>query len=297
MVNQSKIQQLEVIIPTHNRINDLNQTLDLLLNMGFSQGQIHIIDDGSTDDTYETIKRRFTDIDIHRFDKPRGVIVARNELWRRCKKEFVLSLDDDSSPRNIDQVIEAISILKTNSSYGIFAFNINEKGKTLNLDSQVRNLRLFTACGALFKKEILEKLEYYANTYLYFHGEELDCSIRAHINGYQVVTQNNLIVDHRVNWKKRNTKLFGKYGKIWRSANGFSANLIIAASYYPYVYILPFVALYTYKRFIRFVIMKGHVFGFLGGIFRMLLLIPKSLINQPRMQSKAFKQWVQLPVK
>ena len=53
-----KINEIDVLITTRNRINDLCFTIDHCLSIGFGQDQIWIVDDNSTDGTYEYISNQ-----------------------------------------------------------------------------------------------------------------------------------------------------------------------------------------------------------------------------------------------
>lgn len=296
------LDDIEIIIPTYNRSNELSITLKILLDFGFTQSQIYVYDDSSTEDTKTLINQDFSSINYHKPTLPGlGVIVARNHLWSLTTRPFVLSLDDDSAPQNIETILNAVNILKNNQQAGVFAFNIHE-GIQLPPAKEMtklttRPVRLFTACGCIFTRDLIESLKYYAWGPLYFHGEELDCSLRATQANFELITCDDLVVHHRVDWTKRNLKVWGKYGKIWRSASGFSANLIIALKYYPIGIDILFIVKYTLMRFYEYLIKRGHFLGFILGLLRFILLAPKTLLNMNKLGLNTFKNWIILPTK
>ena len=86
-----------IIIPVHNRPNLLGRTLESVRRQSFSDFEVIIIDDGSTDDTPKVIQgfcstdSRFRGISQ---DKS-GVSVARNRGMNEASSEWVVFLDSD----------------------------------------------------------------------------------------------------------------------------------------------------------------------------------------------------------
>ncbi|WP_075590601.1 glycosyltransferase family 2 protein [Labilibacter marinus] len=293
------LDKLDIIIPTFNRWKELHTTLNVLLTFRIQQEQIFIYDDSSNNETEKNILALFPEVHYFRpSTKGNGVIKARNYLWSCTSQPYVLSLDDDSAPIKKEDIIEAIKTLSSKPNAGIFAFALHESPNApieLPSETNLRPIRLFTACGCIFKQEVLKSLKYYAWERLFFHGEELDCSIRAFKKNYNVITRDDIIIHHRVDWNKRNLKRWGKYGKIWRSANGFSANLIIALKHYPLGLDIAFIGLYIIKRFWQYAVKKGHFIGFIYGILRFSYFIPSIILSLNKLSYKQFKEWISLP--
>ena len=116
------MEKIDVIITTKNRIKDLVITIRHLLKIGFEEKQVYIIDDASEDQTYNVIQNEFPTINIRRNESSKGLIVNRNILMDWTSNGHVLSVDDDSYVLTGADVNEAISILESDESYGIFHF-------------------------------------------------------------------------------------------------------------------------------------------------------------------------------
>ena len=87
--------EVSVIIPTYNRSFYLRQAVESVLNQTFSDFEVIVVDDGSTDDT-EAVMQEFSDSRIHYFHQSnRGRSVARNNGFNHAQGEYIAFLDDD----------------------------------------------------------------------------------------------------------------------------------------------------------------------------------------------------------
>jgi glycosyltransferase involved in cell wall biosynthesis len=88
--------RVSVILPTYNRAYILPEAVESVLQQTFSDFELIIADDGSTDETAQMV-RRFRDPRIRflRNEKNRGVAAARNHALGPARGEFVAFLDSD----------------------------------------------------------------------------------------------------------------------------------------------------------------------------------------------------------
>ena len=89
---------VSVIVPTFNREKLLPRALDSILNQTYSDWEIVIVDDGSTDNTAGLVadyKRRIGDRILCLHQPNRGVSRARNRGIDECRGRFVAFLDSD----------------------------------------------------------------------------------------------------------------------------------------------------------------------------------------------------------
>jgi len=101
--------KVSVVIPTYNRASFLKEAVDSVLAQTYVIDELIIIDDGSTDNTEETIKD-YTDKRIKYFkhEKNKGNIggsIARNTGIKLATGEFIAFLDDDDlwQPQKIEK--------------------------------------------------------------------------------------------------------------------------------------------------------------------------------------------------
>jgi GalNAc5-diNAcBac-PP-undecaprenol beta-1,3-glucosyltransferase len=86
-----------IIVPTYNRAHLIVQTLQSILNQDFTDFEILIIDDGSTDDTEEVVEINFpTQTKIHYIRKKNEErSIARNTGFMLAQGEYVVFFDSD----------------------------------------------------------------------------------------------------------------------------------------------------------------------------------------------------------
>ena len=90
------IPTISIIIPTYNRAALLKETLESVLAQTYTDYEIIIIDDGSTDHTEETVQAFLTDDRIRYIKQPNaGVSVARNHGIFEARGEWIAFLDSD----------------------------------------------------------------------------------------------------------------------------------------------------------------------------------------------------------
>lgn len=89
-----KIPKVSVIIPTYNRAHFVIEAIESVLNQTFQDFEIIVVDDGSTDNTREALKKFGSKI-RYTYQENRGVAAARNTGIRAAKGEFIAFLDHD----------------------------------------------------------------------------------------------------------------------------------------------------------------------------------------------------------
>ena len=114
--------KISVVIPTYNRKHTLPRALDSVLAQSYQPFEIIVIDDGSTDDTFDLIKSKYPSIKLLESLKPskslkgyspKGVSVARNVGIKQSKGDWIslLDSDDEWTP---DKLIKQVQLLKKN---------------------------------------------------------------------------------------------------------------------------------------------------------------------------------------
>jgi len=90
-----KFPRVTVILPTYNRAELLKAAIEGILRQTYSNFELIVVDDGSTDRT-EEVARSFADDRIRYIKTPhRGGAFARNEAIRSAHGEYIASQDDD----------------------------------------------------------------------------------------------------------------------------------------------------------------------------------------------------------
>lgn len=91
--------KISIIIPTYNRKQAVLKTANCLLKQDYPRQkyEIIIVDDGSTDETYEMLKR-IKDIRVFRQNN-KGPAAARNLGIKKAKYDLIAFTDDDCLPQ------------------------------------------------------------------------------------------------------------------------------------------------------------------------------------------------------
>ncbi len=87
-----------IIIPTYNRGYILSKAIESVLKQNFSNWELIVVDDGSTDNTPQVVKSFLTDkrISYIRLPDNRGVNYARNIGISKAKGKYIVPLDSDN---------------------------------------------------------------------------------------------------------------------------------------------------------------------------------------------------------
>ena len=108
---------LSIIIPTFNRCELLNRALNSVFNQTYSDYEVIVIDDGSTDNTAEMLQNNFAQFRYF-FQSNNGVSAARNKGLEMANGRWIAFLDSDDEwlPQKLEK---QISLLKANPDYKI----------------------------------------------------------------------------------------------------------------------------------------------------------------------------------
>ena len=270
-----------------------------MISIGFQQNQFYIIDDGSTDDTSQKIGELFPQINIRVNTVSRGLMTNRSDMMEWTKNEYILSLDDDSHIRTREDVEEALCLMDSNPNYGIFHFCVyNQLGpppEKEKLKNTFRLLRGYIGCGHLIKREVIQKVGRYREEFV-FYCEELDYSLRAFKLGYKTISQDNLIVHHRIDInaraKQKNTvNSMGIYGREWRNIHLYANNMIITGLHYPIGIDWFFILYRAWQAFVNMVIKEKQFIAYFKMLGRFTSFFPYMFSKSEKLGYKSFVEW------
>src|SRR5262249_52053928 len=103
------MQPMSVIIPTFNRARVLARAVDSVLSQSYPAGQLIVVDDGSTDETSELL-RRYGDAIQYVYQENAGASAARNRGIALARHPWIAFLDSDDywTPNYLARMAEAI---------------------------------------------------------------------------------------------------------------------------------------------------------------------------------------------
>lgn len=172
---------LSIIITTYNRLNFLKQALNSVLKQNYNNYEIIIIDDCSTDGTYEWVKLiKNENIHYIRHKKNKGVGFSRKEAYLKTKGKYIVFMDDDDYYCDNEFFSKALQIFESNKKLDISfvsgnAYILNNetqelKEQKLKLHGYIDNIEYlknfqdtypkpFSTFTTIFSKEYLEKAQ------------------------------------------------------------------------------------------------------------------------------------------
>lgn len=95
---------ISIVLATYNRVKLLPCAIDSVLKQTFGQWELVIVDDGSTDNTQDLLKKYSSDPRIRSFHQSNaGLANARNAGMAKTTGEFItfLDSDDEYSPEHL----------------------------------------------------------------------------------------------------------------------------------------------------------------------------------------------------
>jgi len=185
----NKNPSVSVIIPVYNGEKTIAETIKSVLNQTFSDFELIIINDGSTDGT-EQVVSNFSDKRIKLINiKNSGPSAARNKGIEEAKGEYVSFIDSDDLWSQ-DKIEKQLDKLINNMEYGVaysWTIFIDENSKYIHplkkVDYQgnvsekiIKGNFVGSGSNILVKKEAVKSIGYYCISLRY--GEDWDYLIR-----------------------------------------------------------------------------------------------------------------------
>lgn len=123
---------ITVFMAAYNASAYIKESISSILNQTFSDFELLIVDDGSTDNTVEIIKRiNDSRIRLIRNEENKGLGYTRNIALNAAKGEFLAILDSDdiAFPNRLERQMEIFKSRPNLALLGSFAHIINKNGR------------------------------------------------------------------------------------------------------------------------------------------------------------------------
>lgn len=186
--------KISVIIPTHNRAHYIVETIESVTKQSFSEFEIIIVDDGSTDDTRAVIGEYADLPNFHYYyQENQGRSAARNFGMEKASGEYLMFLDSDDHllPGALETLYSVARQYPESGVVGGRGKFIDDRGQPLYAKEyfglqnevfaenlRVEKIRRFFLCQGsyIIKKTLAQKLNGF-KTDLHA-GEDLDFFLR-----------------------------------------------------------------------------------------------------------------------
>lgn len=192
---------VSIFIPVFNGEKYLSITLDSLRAQTFTDFEIVIVDDGSTDSTGKIAKNYCRqDARIHLFTHERnmGLSAARNTGWKSTNPnaEFLMNHDSDdiSLPTKLERLVEYLQNHKNIDAVGTYGVYFNDQGEitgrppieyeSRRITKTFHKVNSMIISATLIRRTLINKIAPFRNEY--GGCDDYDFWARSLLNGYSL---------------------------------------------------------------------------------------------------------------
>jgi len=233
---------ISIIIPLYNKQNCIERAIKSVLSQTFTDFELLVINDGSTDQSDEIVKE-IKDNRLILINKQNGgVSTARNKGVDAAKGEWIIFLDADDYflPTCIDTLYKTAITYKVNVAAANFYIEINGKKKLAcygNKEKIIRNnfaawyLGLFCprTGAAIFRRELLLKYSFREDLQRYEDAESLFNIMRNNLIAYTPVPVMSYTQDYNHLSKLHNNLSKDYIGCLIFDNKSFSEKLLLTS--------------------------------------------------------------------
>ena len=183
--------KISVIMSVYNGEKYLREAIESILNQTFTDFEFIIVNDGSTDTSFEIIQS-YDDERIKRINNEKniGLTKSLNKVLKEAKGEYIArqDADDISLPNRFEEQMKHLEEHPEVALLGTNIYKIDENGKIIGkhivlAKPSIKDLfksNQFNHGTVMFKKRVVEKLGYYEEIFKYSQDYELWLRIAKH---------------------------------------------------------------------------------------------------------------------
>ncbi|HIP63993.1 MAG TPA: glycosyltransferase [Deltaproteobacteria bacterium] len=194
--------QLSIVFLNYNRLEETRYTVERLLEMTRGRSDIEIIgvDNNSKDGTAEFLEKQN---DIHSILLPdNSGIAGYNEGFKQAAGKYIMVLDDDSCPRDIETLDLLITLLDENTQIGVIACHVETPAGAPQWEWHLPKEHcfgispFFIGCGFAIRRDLFEKIHWYPGEF-FIYQNEIDVSFKVRMEGFEIYYHPDCRVIHR----------------------------------------------------------------------------------------------------
>ena len=242
MIEQKfKKELISIVLPAYNSNKYISNTLDSVLNQDYSNWELIITDDCSTDNTLSTLNqyaKNDTRIRVYKLKVNSGAAIARNHSLKYCNSKYVAFIDSDDTWNKEKLGIQLAFMLKNNYPISFTSYKlVTESGgelnriicvkKKVNYDSYLKNtiIGMSTSMintnitGSLHFKNIRTRQD----TYLW---------ISLLKKGYKAYGIDKVLASYRIRNNSISSNKFKAAKQVWKLYYEFENLGLLKSSYY-----------------------------------------------------------------
>jgi glycosyltransferase involved in cell wall biosynthesis len=250
---------IAVVVPTHNRATQLRRLVaGLEAQRGVPSFEVIVVDDASTDDTWETLTELAASaavtIRCERLADNAGPATARNVGWRASTAAALAFTDDDCVPQ---PGWLAALLAATETADVVQGRTIPDPAQRDQLGPFSRTLDIasedgyYQTCNIAYRRGVLERLDGFYEQFRFPAGEDTDLAWRAKEAGATTTFAPTAVVHHEVrassfvvavkdSWRwqsvalavRRHPELRGVFASryLWRRSHGYVLAAVAGAA-------------------------------------------------------------------
>jgi len=188
---------VSVIISTYNRSSLLPKAIDSVLSQSYTDFELIVIDDGSSDNTRDTVKAYGPRVKYF-YQENAGLPAARNYAIRESKGQYFAFLDDDDLWHK-DKLLLQVKKIKELPEPAFVCCNSSRDGSPIRDLSEpsgyiesMCELRMPPSCW-MVSREVFNKIGVFDESYRKI-GEDLAFLFRVYSHGIKIYYMNDLLV-------------------------------------------------------------------------------------------------------
>jgi GT2 family glycosyltransferase len=213
---------VSVIIVNWNNANDLAECLGCLRRQSWRDFEIIVVDNGSTDDSVEMVRRQYPEARLIALPDNVGFGAGNNIGFRHAAGRYIALLNNDAFPQPawLERMCQA---LENHPEVGFGACKILQYPRTELVDAAGDALSIFgkglkvgwgqrdegqydsprlvfgaCAAAAIYRRAMLEDIGLFDEDFSPANLEDVDLSFRAQLAGYRCLYVPQAVVHHRV---------------------------------------------------------------------------------------------------
>ncbi|MDD5165096.1 MAG: glycosyltransferase family 2 protein [Candidatus Pacebacteria bacterium] len=209
---------VSIILPVYNGETYIKEAVDSILSQTFSNFELIIINDGSTDRTKEIIKS-YTDYRIHYLENEvnRGIVTSLNKGLNVSKGKYIARMDADDISLS-ERIKTQVAFMDTNpkvSISGTLVSLFGSKNKDVcdpvsdtTMAAMLLGNQIESTTAIIRAQDIKEKNVTYADTYRY--ENEYDFYVRAIMSGLHIANIPQVLTQKRIHANQLSTYYEGR---------------------------------------------------------------------------------------
>jgi GT2 family glycosyltransferase len=212
---------VSVVIANWNRRDLVKQCLESLRNQSYSNFEIVLVDNGSSDGSVAFVEQQFPEVRVLALTRNNGFAAANNAGIRIARGELIALLNNDAKPEPswLESLVHALEahpevgfcaskILRTGDDQVIdtagdvyFYYGVGSKRGIDRVDGPEFSQKeyVFGACAgaAIYRRAMLEDVGLFDEDF-FLYMEDIDLSFRAQLRGYRCLFVPEARVYHQV---------------------------------------------------------------------------------------------------